>query len=874
VRWPDGLRQQLEALGRRHGASLFMVLLAGFEALLSRYSGQDDIVVGSLIANRTRPEVERLIGFFVNTLALRGDLSGDPSFAELLGRVRECCLGAYAHQQVPFEKLLVELQPERDLSRTPLFQAMLVLQSHAVPALQLPGVACRVLPVATRRANVDLTVWVTPEPDGLAVVGEYASDLFEPATVTRLLGHLRVLLEAAAADPALRLSELPLLGAAEREQVLVGFNQPTRPAGSTVGLQELFAAQAARTPDVPALLDATQRLTYRQLQQRANQLAHALRGLGVGPEVLVGVCLDRSVEAVVAVLGVLKAGGAWLPLDPAHPPARLGFVLADAGVGVLVSRQQLLDRLPGQALEGVPVVCLDSDYHQIAAQPDHDPAVNTSPDQLAYVIYTSGSTGKPKGVMIEHAAVVNYLSYAGEEFALQPGDRLLQFHSLTVDTSVEEIFSCLSRGATLVIRPESMIDSATAFVRGCSDLGITVLDLPTGYWHELTVGFAREGVTLPACVRLLIIAGEKALPDRLLRWQEHVGERVRLVNTYGPTETAIVATICDLPGAGGIPDGTRELPIGRPVPNLQAYVLDRHLSPVPVGVPGELHVGGVGLARGYLNRPQLTAERFVANPFSDDPPARLYKTGDLGRHLPDGSIEYLGRLDHQVKLRGFRIEPGEIEAVLARHPAVQDAMVVTRDRTPTERQLVAYLVTEPDARMPAVPELRAFLGEQLPGHMIPSVFTTLERLPRTPAGKVDRAALPAPDHARPDLGRERVAPRNPVEGQLAGIWSELLGVEQIGVDDDFFELGGHSMLGVQLLFRIRKTFDVELPLFTVFQTPTVAGLAEIVARRISERRGGRLLDAEEVLARLDELSQEEVDSLLRELSAEQGEVSR
>jgi amino acid adenylation domain-containing protein len=562
-------------------------------------------------------------------------------------------------------------------------------------------------------------------------------------------------------------------------------------------------------------------------------------------------------------------------MDPSHPTERLRFMLSDARVAVLITQAPLGARLEVPA--GTVLVRLDADGAAIVQQPATDPSPLTGPDQLAYVLYTSGSTGRPKGVMIQHRSIVNYVLYAADHFGIGPSDRVLQFHSLTVDTHAEEVFPCLARGATLVIRPEGMIDSTTAFVGGCAELGITVVDLPTGYWHELTVGFDQEAVTLPPRVRLVIIAGEKALPDRLARWQRQVGRRVRLANTYGPTETTIVATVCDLPEPGWAPSDGRDLPIGRPLANVKAYVLDPHMNPVPVGTPGQLHVGGANLARGYLGRPRLTAERFVPNPFVDGqertgaPQTRLYRTGDMVRYRADGTIEFIGRVDHQVKVRGFRIEPGEVEAATACHPAVQDVVVVADDRIPNDTRLTAYIVTAPGQPTPTVPELREVAGARLPGYMIPAAFVAVEGLPRSPAGKVDRRALPSPDRARIDLGREYVAPRNPVEQALTRIWSELLGVQRVGVHDDFFDLGGHSMLGVQLLFRTRKELGVELPLFSVFQHPTIAGLAEIIARRMREDKGRQIPDAEELLSRIDELSQEEVDRLLELLSSGGGD---
>ena len=863
---PAGLAAQVRRFTQEHRASLFMTALTAYTALLSRYTGQDDITVGTFIANRTRPETENLIGFFVNTLVLRTDTSGDPTFAELLGRVRETCLGGYAHQEIPFELLLAELQPERDLSRTPLFQTMLVVQNAPMPPLQLAGLQLDLLPLPSTRSNFDLTIWITEHGDRLEATFDYNTDLFDQPTIARLAGHWQTLLAAGITDPSRHLSALPLLTPAERHQLLTGWNTPaTTPDGEATCLHQLFEQQAGTAPEAIAVISGTERLTYRQLNWRANQLAHHLRALGVGPDTPVALCLERSIDALVATLAILKAGGAYLPLDPAYPAHRTGFMLDDAAPPVLITRQVLAARLPTGPHT---TICIDTDWPAIATQPTTNPAATIHPANLAYIIYTSGSTGTPKGVLIEHRSIVNYVEFAGQEFRIGPADRVLQFHSLTVDTHAEEIFPALSRGATLVIRPEPMIDSATAFTRGCAELGITVVDLPTGYWHELTAGFDREQVTIPPSVRLVIIAGEKALPERLERWQHHVGERARLANTYGPTEATIVTTLCDLPGSGGLPPRGRELPIGRPVGRVAAYVLDRHQQLLPAGVPGELYAGGAAPARGYLRRPALTAERFLPDPFGPAPGARLYRTGDIVRLRPDGALEFIGRADHQVKIRGFRIEPGEVEVALLRHPGILDAVVVAHDESPTGKRLTAYVVFEPGADQATISELRSFLGHSLPRYMIPATFVTLDQLPKTPGGKIDRDALPLPGSARPRLGMEYVAPRNRAEHALAGMWSDLLGLDQVGVHDDFFELGGHSLLGVRLIFRVRKEFGIELPLFAVFQTPTIAGLAEGITRRVSELRGASVVDADDILQRIDDLPQEEVDLLLKEMLTE------
>ena len=829
------LTEALKALSRQEGVTLYMTLLAVFKALLHRYTGQDDIVVGSPIANRNRTEIEGLIGFFVNTLVLRTDLSGDPSFRELLGRVREVALGAYAHQDLPFEKLVEELQPERDMSHTPLFQVMFVFQNTPMEVLELPDLTLSPLEIETRIAQFDLALFMEDIEQGLIEVLEYNTDLFDAATIARLLGHFQALLESIVANPDQRLSDLPLLTEAERRQLLVEWNDTQAEYPKDACIHQLFEAQVERTPDaVAVVLPSTDpersedgQLTYRELNRQANQLAHRLRAMGVGPEVRVGMCVERSLEMAVGFLGTLKAGGAYVPLDPAYPKERLAFMLEDLQTPVLLTHQRLMTRLPEYETQ---VICLDSDWETIAHESDENPASGVTADNLAYVIYTSGSTGKPKGVMIQHTSLVSYTETACDEYAVKPSDRILQFASLSFDASAEEIYPCLVRGATLVLRTDSMLSSASVFLQTCQHRALTVLNLPTAYWHELTARLDAEILTFPPSVRLVIIGGERALPERLAAWRQHVGQRVPLMNTYGPTEATIVATMCQLTGSAEADTVLPEVPIGRAIRNVQTYVLNRHLQPMPIGIRGELHIGGVGLSRGYLDRPELTAEQLVPNPFSDEPGARLYKTGDLARYLPDGNIEFLGRIDHQVKVRGFRVELGEIETVLGQHPAVREIVALAREDLPGDKRLVAYVVPNQEAP-PTASELRGFAQDKLPGYMVPSTFVTLDTLPLTPSSKVDRQALPAPDRARPELAGALVAPRDTLEFQLTRIWEAALNIQPIGVRDDFFKLGGHSLLAVRLFALIEKGLGRRLPLAMLFQGATVEHLASLLRQR-------------------------------------------
>ncbi|MEG4417921.1 amino acid adenylation domain-containing protein [Microcoleus sp. LAD1_D5] len=815
------LTAALKNLSQREDVTLFMTLLAAFKALLYRYTGRTDLLVGSPIANRNRAEIEGLIGVFVNTLVLRTDVSGDPTFRELLQRLREVTLGAYAHQDLPFEKLVEELQPERSLSYNPVFQVMFQLRNNPMPPLDLSGLTLSLLEVETNTTQCDLSLDLEEVGERLQASVEYSTDLFDRATITRMLGHLQTLLEGIAANPEQRLWSLPLLTAAEKQQLLQ-WNNTFAQYPQDKCIHQLFEEAVSLSPDAVAVVFEGEELSYRELNARANQLARHLRSLGVKPEVLVGICVDRSPLMVIALLGILKAGGAYVPLDPNYPKERLAFMLEDSSVQVLLAQEKLLEKLPPHSAR---VVCLDSGWEEIAFYSSENPRSGVKPENLAYVIYTSGSTGKPKGVLIEHRSLVNYTTAAIAEYGIEKRDRVLQFASISFDASAEEIYPCLTSGATLVLRTDSMLDSAGVFWEKCRTWNLTVLSLPTAYWHELTALLSQETLVLAPSLRLTIIGGEKALPERLKTWIERVGQQVRLVNTYGPTEATVVGTICELSAA----DATlRELPIGRPIGNVQTYILDCHGQPVPTGIPGELHIGGAGLARGYLNRPELTAEKFIPSPFSNEPGSRLYKTGDLTRYRPDGNIEYVGRIDNQVKIRGFRIELAEIEAALSQHPAVRESAVLVWSEANARKRLVAYVVPETREQNSSLPssELRQFLQERLPDYMVPSAFVLRSKLPLTPNGKLDRKALPAPDRDRPELEEAFAAPRTASEKILAEIWAQVLGLEQVGIDDNFFELGGDSILSIQVISKANQA-GLRLTPKQLFQHQTIAQLATV-----------------------------------------------
>ncbi|WPB73717.1 non-ribosomal peptide synthase/polyketide synthase [Archangium violaceum] len=799
---PNALTEALKALSRREGATLFMTLMAAFQALLARHSGQHDVLVGTDLANRTRAETEGLIGFFINQLVMRGRLDDAPTFRELLARTRETALAAYAHQDLPFEELVRVLNPERGGGHAPLFQTKLILQNAPMPAIELPGLTLTPLEVESGAARLDLVVSLMETADGLSCTWDYSTDLFEASTIERMAGHYQRLLEGIAAHPEQRLEELPLLSDEEQRQLLVDWNGTKAELPREECAHRLFEAQAARTPHASAVAFGEAVLTYAELDQRANRLAHHLRSLGVGPETRVGLCLERSLEVPVAMLAILKAGGAFVPLDPSYPAARLAFVLADAGISLLVTQEPIADELPTSA----QLVCLDSDAQVLALQPGTAPDSGVTGDNLAYVLYTSGSTGTPKGALLHHRGLCNTALAAVTAHRFRPDSRVLQFASPAFDASVCEVFSSLLAGACLVLAPREELLPDSPLRTLLEKHAITAVTLTPSVLAQLS----NEG--LP-CLETLISAGEALPPSVAQRWSK--GRT--LLNAYGPTEVTVCASISG-------PVDTERPTLGRPFPNVELFVLDGLMRPVPVGAPGELYVGGVGLARGYLGRPELTAERFLPHPFCSSPGSRLYRTGDRVRYLPDGQVEFLGRVDEQVKLRGFRIELGEVEAALARHPAVREATAVVREDSPGQPRLVAYLVL--DERQSGEPAgLRTALKEQLPEYMVPSAFVSLPSLPLTGSGKVDRKALPAPDGVRPEDATAFVAPRSALEQQLAAMWSKLLGVERVGVHDNFFDLGGHSLLATQLISRLRATFEVELPLNELFENPTVATLA-------------------------------------------------
>lgn len=816
---PTALVDRLRVLGLQERATLFMTLLAGFEALLHRYSGQDVFCVGIPIAGRVQAELEPLIGFFANTLALRADLTNQPTFRVLVGRVRNTVLAATAHQELPFEQLVEALQPRRDLSRSPLFQVMLVLQNTPAPPAAVPGLRLISLDCDNGTAKFELTLFLVESEEGLRGQLEYNTDLFDSATMQRMADHFRTLLEGAAAAPDRALAELPLLTEAERRCLLVEWNDTAIDYPAHRGVQRLFESAVERTPDAVAVVRGNDRLTFRELNARANQLAHYLRSRGVRPEVVVGICVERSLEMVVGILGVLKAGGAYLPLDPTFPDERLSFMLGEVHSPLLLTQKRFWARLSGCVPE---VLCLDADWEQVDRQGKENPEPTATADNLAYVIYTSGSTGQPKGSMILHRGLANYLHWCTQAYDVAAGEGAPVQSSIAFDLTVTSLFAPLLVGRRVELLAEGAF--GIEVLSKCLRRGgnYSLVKLTPAHLELLSRQLGPEEVH--GRTRAFIIGGENLTAEQIAFWERLVPHTV-LINEYGPTETVVGCCVYRIP-PGRHTSGS--IPIGRPIANTQLYVLDRHLQPVPVGVPGELHIGGAGVARGYLNRPELTAEKFIANPFSSVVGSKLYKTGDLARWLSDGNLEFLGRLDDQVKVRGYRIEPGEIVAELARHPAVRGAAVVAREDVPGDRRLVAYFLPTRTEGI-ETSELRRFLRARLPEYMVPSAFVPLASLPLTPNGKVDRKALPIPGGPCVRRWEEATAPTDDLERLLAGIWEKVLSIRPVGVTQHFFDdLGGHSLLAVGLFAEIEKVTKKRLPLASLFQGPTVRELARLL----------------------------------------------
>ncbi|MEG4971171.1 amino acid adenylation domain-containing protein [Microcoleus sp. K4-B3] len=840
---PKAIAEEMTQLSQREKATLFMTLLAAFKTLLYRYTGQEDILVGSPIANRNRREIEEVIGLFANTLVFRTNLSSNPTFKELLGRVREVALGAYNHQDLPFEKLVEILQPERDLSHNPLFQVLFSLRNVRTPQIKLPGVTLSSLEIERKTARFDLALDLEEGLEGINGTLEYSQDLFDASTARRIAGHFLTLLESVAAHPEQRISNLPILTKPEQQQLLFEWNNTQSELPKNQCVHGLFEAQTERTPDAIAVVFDGEHLTYRELNRRANQLAHHLKNLGVKPEIPIGIFVDRSLEMVVGLLGILKAGGAYVPLDPAHSNERLNFMLEDAGVEILIAQSHLGEKID----RALHKIFLDSDWENIAPESEENPSSEATPDNLAYVIYTSGSTGKPKGVQVNHRSVVHLFAATHPLFNFSDRDVWTVFHSYAFDFSVWEIWGALLHGCKLIVVPVEVTRSPAAFYQLLCSERVTILNQTPSAIRQL-IDAKKAATNFQQSSLRLIVCGGEAFPTelaaQLLEWN------IPLWNFYGPTEATVWTAIHPIKL---IESERPYIPIGRPLPNTQLYILDANLQPVPVGVLGELYIGGAGLSRGYLKRPELNAEKFIPHPFAENRTAfsliqnsssfilseHIYKTGDLARYLPDGNIEFMGRSDHQVKIRGFRIELGEIEAAIGQHPALRETVVLVREDNPGDKRLVAYIVSNSALKTQdseLINDLRCYLKQKLPQYMMPSAFVLLESLPLTPNGKIDQRSLRAPEINRAEFESNFAEPRTPDEQLIAEIWAEVLGLERVGIHDNFFELGGHSLLATQAISRLREAFQVEVPLRSLFESPTVATVTESLLQYRAEQK--------------------------------------
>ena len=814
ARYSKRLLDALRELSRREGVTMFTLALSAYKALLYRYTNQETILVGATFANRNRPELQKMVGYLLNLIVLSTDLSGNSTFRELLQRERATVLEGFANQDLPFGKLVQELRPVQDASRNPIVQHSLIyLDFPELKVMETLGLTAKHLDIDNGASRFDMTLAMTETEEGYEVDIEYPTDLYRRERIERMTKHLENILESVVVDPSQRLSDLPLLSENEKQQLLVDWNETKVEYPSRSCIHELFEAQVRRTPDAVALVFEGGSLTYRELNEQANRVARYLREAGVDSGEIVGLLMPRSLRMVAALLGIVKAGAAYLPLDERFPAERLDFMLRDSGARIVIS---------------------DNDWDKIGGYSAEDLDHQVSSEQRLYVIYTSGSTGQPKGVEVSHRSAVNLLHAMSSQNLLNAADTMLAVTTLSFDIAAAEIYFPLLLGARVVIASREVAADGVQLARLLAGSGATVMQATPATWR-LLLDAGWEGDP-----RLKVFSTGEALPRPLA---DQLLERcAELWNLYGPSETTIFSSVIR------VAPGTGPVLIGPPLSNTRFYVVDQFMNPVPIGIYGELCIGGAGLARGYLNRPELTAEKFVPDLFGNDPGARLYRTGDLMRYREDGNLEFAGRLDHQVKVRGFRIELGEVEAALSRHDSVRAAVVVAREERPGEQRLVAYVVGRRD-RLPSASEWRTFLVQRLPEYMIPSVFISLEALPLLPNGKVNRRALPVPDSSRPELHRPFAAPESPTQSRLVELWMNVLALDRVGVNDDFFELGGDSILATRLVSRVRRTFGVELPLRELFWKPTVSELAPVVEELVIEQ--------------LENLSEEQAEQLLQ-----------
>ena len=820
---PQKLTESLKELAEQQNATLFMILLAAFKVFLFRHARQEDIVVGVPIAGRNKPELENVIGLFINMLAIRTDLSGNPSFRELLARVREASLGAYEHQDLPFEKLVEVMQPERDTSYSPLFQVMFHLGNLEIPAFNLPGLTLTPLETDSGTSKFDLTLDLTESSTGLKGYFDYSTDLFDRVTIQHFSERFQILLKAVVADPETPIASLPLLSAAEEKQLVVGLNETAEDFPHAHCLHQIFEDQVEQTPDAVAVTFEGENLTYAELNHRANQLAHHLMKLGVGPEVLVAICMERSLDLPIALLAVLKAGGAYLPLDPAYPRERLAFIIEETHAPVILTQGAVAENL---SFENVHVINLE-DADAFATENTENPRTEVTDENLCYVIYTSGSTGQPKGAMLHHRGVRNRLLWGITDYRLGIGDVVLHKTPLTFDVSVWELFAPVLSGARLLIaKPGGHQDAAYQLDLMARERVTHVDYVPT----MLEVLLESEG--LDQCDNLEIVTAAGEALTRELRDRFYSQTNAKLYNLYGPTEASLAVTywVCE-------PDGKeRVIPIGRPMSNARIYILDKHLEPVPIGVAGELHIGGKAPGRGYLKRPDLTADKFIPDAFSENGGERLYKTGDLARYRSDGAIEFLGRLDHQVKIRGMRMELGEVEAALCQHPGVREAVILPHEITPGNKTLVAYVVSKQEP-LPTNDELRSYLRERLPEYMVPAAFVILSELPLLSNGKLNRRALPNPEQFFSQPEEAYVPPESNLEQTIAAVWQDVFKVERVSIHSNFFDLGGNSLLLARVHTKLRASLQRDIKIIDLFKHSTIHSLA----KHLDETEGAPVL---------------------------------
>jgi amino acid adenylation domain-containing protein len=823
LRCPDGMLDSFKTLSRAEGTTLFMTMLAAFGTLLYRWSGLEDMLIGTPVSGRNRTELEPLIGYFSNSVVLRLALHGDPTFRELMRGIKDMSLSAYSHQDLPFEKLVVELQPDRDLSYSPMYQVMFSVGEQKDLGLDLPGLQITPIIIDRKIAKFDMTLGMTEFHKDLMCNIEYCSALFEAKTMERLANHFQNLLQGIMHNPDQRISALPLLSDAQQREMIFQWNAVHRDYPRNIFVLDLFEQHAAQIPDATAVVYEDKSLSYRELNERSNQLARYLKKRGVGPEVRVAICVERSLDMIVGVLGIMKAGGAYVPLDAMYARERLPVILQDAECPVLLTQSSLRQTVTPTTTE---IIALDSDWARISQESRDNLPHDITADTLAYVVYTSGSTGVPKGVMIDHSSLINqYYAYRDSYDLTRTSESWLYMANFSFDVFSSDLTRSLCSGGKMVICPMELLLNPAGLYELMLREKVDCAEFVPAVLRGLTA-YAQENNKRLDFMRLLICSSDAWTMAEYRAVLALRGDKMRVINAYGVTEATIDSTYFEPEHPENI-QGNGFVPIGRPFPNTQAYVLDQHMEPSPIGFPGVLYLGGAGVARGYLKRPELNAQKFVPDPFTGKANARLYNTGDAARYLPDGSIEFLGRTDNQVKIRGFRIELGEIETVIAKYPGVQQAVVVARDLSPGQLGLVAYVVAVPGTAFD-VAGLRGFLKGKLPAYMLPSAVELIDKIPLNANRKIDRKALPAPQKKSVDLVQQFVAAQTDTEKKLESIWSEVLQLSPVGKLDNFFALGGHSLMAIQVISRIRKLFGVELPLRALFENPSIAELAPVI----------------------------------------------